>query len=187
MNSIIEILNYAKSIGILSNLILTVCFTMLLFGIFAVICYKGYKKWIAPMKNKMLLEHDTEQEKEEVIESHGKEIAQLREEMLNLQSQVNEAFNDVKAMTEKIIHYNSAQTEVIKTQIRHAIVRAAQEAIGKGFICTSELKSLEELNEKYMGDLLKGNSYVHILMQKVEQLEIIPDGTEEYIKEHSEK
>lgn len=187
MNSIIEILNYAKDIGILSNLILTVCLTMLLFGTFSVICYRGYKKWIIPLKEKAFQQHDSEQEKEEVIETHSKEITQLREEMTSLQSQVNEAFNDVKAMTEKIIHYNSAQTEVIKTQIRHAIVRAAQEAIGKGFICTSELKSLEELNEKYMGDLLKGNSYVHILMQKVEQLEIIPDGTEEYIKEHSEK
>lgn len=59
----------------------------------------------------------------------------------------------------------------VKVQMRHSIVRIAEEALKKGIIGAYELQSLEELFETYCNDL-HGNSYVHDLMDKVRKLPI---------------
>ena len=60
-----------------------------------------------------------------------------------------------------------------KIQMRHSIVRIAEESLKSGKIGAYELRSLEELFECY-GDPhgLDGNSYVHNLMDKVRELPI---------------
>lgn len=183
MNDIIEVLKYAKEIGSLTNLILTIVFISFVI----ILCGKGYKEVLIPLKKQFLKEHDEQQEKEETIKLHNQEIDHLRLEMLELQTQMNDKFNEIKEMNNQIMSYNTAQTKVIETQIRHSLVCGVQNAINKGYVTSSELRSLEELNEVYRGDLFKGNSYVHILMRKVESLEIIPDGTEDYINYIKEK
>ncbi len=65
-----------------------------------------------------------------------------------------------------------ALIEITKVQIRHSIVRIAEERIEKGNIGAYELKSLEELYECYGSDTLKGNSYVKDIMVKVRKLPI---------------
>lgn len=61
---------------------------------------------------------------------------------------------------------------ILKVQIRHSIVRIAEESLCEGKIGAYELKSLEELYECYGEEPLKGNSYVKNLMVKVRMLPI---------------
>lgn len=178
---IIELLNYADTKGVTLNLILTILLLILFIGF----VYNCYKKWVIPLNQSYIKKYEAEEEKKAVVEQHGQQIMQLRADFIEMQNKMNGTLEEIKEMNNQALAYNLAQTEVIKTQVRHSLVRAAQEAINKDCITASELKSLEELNEIYQGDLLKGNSYVHILMHKVEELEVVPDGTEEYIREHT--
>lgn len=59
----------------------------------------------------------------------------------------------------------------VRVQMRHSIVRIAEESMKVGKIGAYELQSLEELFNTYCNDL-HGNSYVHNLMEKVRQLPI---------------
>ena len=59
----------------------------------------------------------------------------------------------------------------VKVQLRHSIVRIAEESMKAGFIGAYELQSLEELFTTYCDDL-HGNSYVHNLMKKVRRLPV---------------
>ena len=61
---------------------------------------------------------------------------------------------------------------ILKVQIRHSIVRIAEESLCEGKIGSYELKSLEELYECYGEEPINGNSYVKDLMVKVRNLPI---------------
>lgn len=61
---------------------------------------------------------------------------------------------------------------ILKVQIRHSIVRIAEESLSEGRIGSYELKSLEELYECYGEEPINGNSYVKDLMVKVRKLPI---------------
>lgn len=61
---------------------------------------------------------------------------------------------------------------ILKVQIRHSIVRIAEESLCEGKIGAYELKSLEELYECYGDEPINGNSYVGNLMTKVRELPI---------------
>ena len=61
---------------------------------------------------------------------------------------------------------------ILKVQIRHSIVRIAEESLCVGKIGSYELKSLEELYECYGDEPINGNSYVGDLMSKVRALPI---------------
>lgn len=61
---------------------------------------------------------------------------------------------------------------ILKVQIRHSIVRIAEESLCDGKIGSYELKSLEELYECYGEEPINGNSYVGDLMIKVRKLPI---------------
>ena len=61
---------------------------------------------------------------------------------------------------------------ILKVQIRHSIVRIAEESLCVGKIGSYELKSLEELYECYGDEPINGNSYVGDLMTKVRALPI---------------
>ena len=61
---------------------------------------------------------------------------------------------------------------ILKVQIRHSIVRIAEESLCVGKIGSYELKSLEELYECYGDEPINGNSYVGDLMTKVRELPI---------------
>ena len=61
---------------------------------------------------------------------------------------------------------------ILKVQIRHSIVRIAEESLCEGKIGSYELKSLEELFECYGEEPINGNSYVGDLMNKVRELPI---------------
>lgn len=61
---------------------------------------------------------------------------------------------------------------ILKVQIRHSIVRIAEESLNEGKIGAYELQSLEELYECYGDEPINGNSYVKNLMIKVRKLPI---------------
>ncbi len=77
-------------------------------------------------------------------------------------------------LVEDNVHQNetlSILAKAIMVQMRHSIVRIAEESLKEGKIGAYELQSLEELFSTYCGDL-NGNSYVHCLMEKVRELPI---------------
>lgn len=61
---------------------------------------------------------------------------------------------------------------ILKVQLRHSIVRIAEESLREEKIGACELKSLEELYECYGEEPINGNSYVGDLMIKVRKLPI---------------
>lgn len=98
---------------------------------------------------------------------HGKEQTQDKIESL----QKNDA--DQNEILSSLMKSLGVISYAVRTQMRHSIVRIAEEALKVGKIGSYELKSLEELYECY-GDPngLKGNSYVHDLMDKVRELPV---------------
>ena len=66
----------------------------------------------------------------------------------------------------------TALVGILKVQIRHSIVRIAEESLCEGKIGAYELQSLEELFECYEEEPINGNSYVENLMIKVRKLPI---------------
>ena len=89
----------------------------------------------------------------QLVQSHDGAILEIQQALLEIRT------------------FNQQQNEVNLRQIRHAIVRASEEAMADGYISANRLKSLEELFETYE-QLLHGNGYVKTIMKKVRLLEV---------------
>ena len=99
----------------------------------------------------------------------------------NARSKSERLEQSLKDNTEQIVQINeklketseniSKYFDITKIQFRHSIVRAAEEYIDKGFIYSYELESIEDMYQTYH-EVLKGNSYVTVMMDKVRQLEV---------------
>lgn len=99
----------------------------------------------------------------------------------NVRSKNEKLEQSLKDNTEQIIQINeklketaesiSRYFEITKIQFRHSIVRAAEEYIARGFIFSYELESIEDLYQTYH-EVLNGNSYVTVMMEKVRTLPI---------------
>ena len=106
--------------------------------------------------------HETKEENEEfrkLVKGHEEEIKAIKEILLNIQNKLDE--NDRLELK----------------NLRHNIVRAAEEYIANGKITIRQLKALEELFEEY--HKRNGNSYVSTLMQKVRLLPVIGELDED--------
>ena len=106
--------------------------------------------------------HETKEENEEfrkLVKDHEEEIKTIKEILLNIQNKLDE--NDKLELK----------------NLRHKIVRAAEEYIANDKITIRQLKALEELFEEY--HKRNGNSYVSTLMQKVRSLPVIGELDED--------
>ncbi len=106
--------------------------------------------------------HETKEENEEfrkLVRDHEAEIKSIKEILLDIQNKLDE--NDRLELK----------------NLRHKIVRAAEEYIAKGELTIRQLKALEELFEEY--HKRNGNSYVSTLMQKVRLLPVIGELNED--------
>lgn len=106
--------------------------------------------------------HETKEENEEfkkLVKGHEEEIKSIKEILLDIQNKLDE--NDRLELK----------------NLRHKIVRAAEEYIASGRITIRQLKALEELFEEY--HKRNGNSYVSTLMNKVRLLPVIGELDED--------
>ena len=93
------------------------------------------------------------------MKDHEEEIKTIKEILLDIQNKLDE--NDKLELK----------------NLRHKIVRAAEEYIANDKITIRQLKALEELFEEY--HKRNGNSYVSTLMQKVRLLPVIGELDED--------
>ena len=106
--------------------------------------------------------HETKEENEEfkkLVKDHEEEIKSIKDILLEIKSKIDE--NDKLELK----------------NLRHKIVRAAEEYIANNRITIRQLKALEELFEEY--HKRNGNSYVSTLMQKVRLLPVIGELDED--------
>lgn len=117
---------------------------------------KGIYEGIMWILDKLDIYHNTRSKNERLEQSLKDNTEQI--------IQINEK---LKETAESISRY----FEITKIQFRHSIVRAAEEYIDKGFIYSYELESIEDMYQTYH-EVLKGNSYVTVMMEKVRTLPI---------------
>lgn len=138
-----------------------------IFGIIGAFCYATVKTYQIFLKYKKM--QDETIGYRQLVEKNDKDIKEMDEKF----SQV------IQKVTDSIIDMNNSlkvQQEVNFKQMKHSIVRAAEEALAAGHITISQLKSIEELYSDYI-EIFHGNGYVKTLMEKVRQLSVI--GSEE--------
>ena len=105
----------------------------------------------------------------------GKKLGEIANALFNKKYKKKEIEKQVLETVANDSEQDKAITSlvgILKVQIRHSIVRIAEESLSEGKIGAYELKSLEELYECYGEEPLNGNSYVKNLMIKVRKLPI---------------
>lgn len=97
-----------------------------------------------------------------------KDSEQYRKRIDEHEQLLHEIFDTIKDIDHKL----DKQTEVNRKQVRHTVVRAADEAIHNGNISASAYKSLHEMYSEYR-ILFGPNTYVHKMIEHVDKLPII--------------
>ena len=127
---------------------------LIMVAIFAVA--KGLFEGIMWVLDKLNIYHNA-RSKSEKLESQLKENTDKTEEIRQKLDKTQEIMQE---------YFN-----IEKIQFRHSIVRAAEDYISRGWIYSYELESIEDMYSVYK-NVLKGNSYVSTLMEKIRDLEI---------------
>ncbi len=107
------------------------------------------------------------------IYKHRKGIEDEKQKLQEDIEAINKTDDQQTKLIEALIHTTQVLESATTVQMRHSIVRIAEDSLKKGTIGAYELKSLEEMFECY-GDPngLRGNSYAHDLIKKVRKLPI---------------
>lgn len=132
----------------------TVELIAILIAVFAGV--KGLYEGIMWILDKLDIYHNTRSKNERLEQSLKDNTEQI--------AKINEKLNET---AESIAKY----FDITKIQFRHSIVRSAEEYIARGYVYTYELESLEDMYQTYH-EVLKGNSYVTVMIEKVRQLEV---------------
>lgn len=99
---------------------------------------------------------------------------EIKEENIEYKKMVNEHENqlkEVKDVLQSILAKLDEQDKLEFSRLRYSIVRAGEEYVSLGSITIRQLRSLEEMYEKYHNK--HGNSYVTTLMRKVRLLPVV--------------
>lgn len=99
---------------------------------------------------------------------------EIKEENKEYKKMVSEHDSQLKKMEEvlqSILNKLDEQDKVEFSRLRYSLVRAGEEYVSLGNITIRQLRSLEEMYEKYHSK--HGNSYVTTLMNKVRQLPVV--------------
>ena len=106
-----------------------------------------------------------------------KKLKDTNSQVVTLLTSHENALTEVRDALKAFEAEKKTQNDIMKKQIGHSIVITAEKCIAEGKITFSEMKSITELYEVYH-DVYKGNSYVKILMDKVEKLDVIGEPTQ---------
>ena len=117
---------------------------------------KGLYEGVMWILDKLDIYHNSRSKNEKLaqtLKDNAEQIAQINKKLMETTTNIEQYF------------------EITKIQFRHSIVRAAEEYIARGYIYTYELEAIEDMYQTYH-EVLKGNSYVTVIMDKVRQLEV---------------
>ena len=191
MESILEIVDYCKH----NQVLFIVVIVLILIAALALFFLKAWKSQVLPMIEKYTKEKQEEENRENLINSHTEEISNLYKEIVDMRSSMEQSTQQMKEMIESnathmqtmidyISEYNKGQTRVLKDQLKHSILRACTDYMFQGTVKSSDLASLIDMYNRYKGDPINGNTYVHDRVKEVcIGTSIIKDGSEEFLKE----
>ena len=108
---------------------------------------------------------DENKEIKETVQRHDEQFDSIKQEMQSFNSKLDNVINTLNAQNEQSL-----------VELRHSIVRAAEEAILDGKISIRKYKALHEMFEQYEkpgADGKKHNGYCATIMGKVDLLPVV--------------
>lgn len=98
------------------------------------------------------------------------EIKEENKAYRKMVSEHDSQLKEIKEVLQSVLAKLDEQDKVEFSRLRYSIVRAGEEYVSQGSITIRQLRSLEEMYEKYHSK--HGNSYVSTLMNKVRCLPV---------------
>lgn len=160
---------------VLVVLVILVCVAVAMVG--------AWKKKIKPMLSDYVKSQKQKEQDALSKEAHEKTISEMRCQFETIVQTVEQGMTEMKSMIDNINNYNKKQTEVIKDQLKHSILRACEDYLFKQCVKANELSSLLDMYNQYHSEPIDGNTFVHERVTLVCMLPIVKDGTESYLHE----